>query len=502
MRRKTFLPLSCGLLLLAAFGAVLGEVPDNGRFAKARTLILDLIKNSNVPSVSVAVAQHGKILWEESFGWADRERMIKATPDTMYSIASTSKPLTATGLMVLAERKKVDLDADINTYLGGPRLTPVDPSWPAPTVKHVMNHTAGLPLHYQFFYENEPYRRPAMEETIRRYGILLRHPGEFYFYSNLGFGIIDFIIGRLSGRGYADFMRTDVFLPLGMTHTSVGIGPGLESFAARRYDEKQLPIPFYTFDHDGASAIFTSAHDLIRFGMFQLKDHPAGAKAVLSDATIDLMQDPKATTAPQRNYGLGWVIHEDDCGYKTIVHGGGMPGVSTDLKLLPTEDLAVVMLCNTSNSKAYTIKEEIIGTLVPKYGEKFRAKMQAPPVAPARFTPPPDLVGEWRGGIHTYSGIQSVGLSIRENGEIKVTMFGQMSTLLNMVDFSDNILQGACYGTIKTEDAARTPHHLMFGLHWEGDTLTGLVAAMSDTANSFALSSWIQLKKIGAPPVR
>ena len=106
------------------------------------------------------------------------------------------------------------------------------------------------------------------------------------------------------------------------------------------------------------------------------------------------------------------------------------------------------------------------------------------------------------GGHHTYSGIQSVGLSIRENGEIKVTMFGQMSTLLNMVDFSDNILQGACYGTIKTEDAARTPHHLMFGLHWEGDTLTGLVAAMSDTANSFALSSWIQLKKIGAPPVR
>jgi CubicO group peptidase (beta-lactamase class C family) len=70
----------------------------------------------------------------------------------MYTIASTSKPITATGLMVLAERKKVDLDTDVNAYLGGPRLTPIDPSWPAPTVKHVMNHTAGLPLHYQFFY--------------------------------------------------------------------------------------------------------------------------------------------------------------------------------------------------------------------------------------------------------------------------------------------------------------------------------------------------------------
>jgi len=160
------------------------------------------------------------------------------------------------------------------------------------------------------------------------------------------------------------------------------------------------------------------------------------------------------------------------------------------------------MLCNISNSKAYTIKEEIIGTLVPKYGEKYRAKMQAPPVAPAPFTPPAALVGEWRGGIHTYSGIQSAGLSIRENGEVKVTMFGQMSTLLNMVEFKDDILQGACYGTIKTEDAARAPHYLMFGVHLEGDTLTGLVAAMADTPPAFALSSWIQLKKVAAPPAR
>jgi CubicO group peptidase (beta-lactamase class C family) len=502
MRTKTITPIMIVVLLLAVAGLTPAQVPDNGRFAKARAMILDLIQNANVPSISVAVAQYGKILWLESFGWADRERLIKATPDTMYSIASTSKPITATGLMVLAERKKVDLDADVNTYLGGPRLTPVDPAWPARTVKHVLNHTAGLPLHYQFFYENEPYRRPAMEETIRRYGILLRRPGEFYFYSNLGFGIIDHIIGRISGQGYTDFMRTEVFLPLGMTHTSVGIGPGLEEYAAVRYDEKQRPIPFYTFDHDGASAVFTSARDLICFGMFQLKDHPAGAKAVLADAAIDLMQDPRATTAPQRNYGLGWVIHEDDCGYKTIVHGGGMPGVSTDLKLLPTEDLAVVMLCNTSNSKAYTIKEEIIGTLVPRYGEKYRAKMQAPPVAAARFTPPPALVGEWRGGIHTYSGVQSVGLSIRENGEIKVTMFGQLSTLLNMIEFKDDILQGACYGSIKTEDAARSPHSLRFGLHLEGATLTGLVAAMADRANAFALSSWVQLKKVADAPAR
>lgn len=499
MRRT--LPVFLVVVLLAATAAAAaGTVPDNGRFAKARALILDLLKDANVPSISVAVAQNGKILWEESFGWADREKLIAATPDTMYSIASVSKPFTATGLMVLAERKLVDIDRDVNAYLGGARLTPIDAAWPAPTVKHVLNHTAGLPLHYQFFYENEPARRPPMEETIRRYGVLVRRPGSFYFYSNLGYGIVDFIIGRASGRPYADFMRTEVFLPLGLNHTSVGIGPGLEPYAARRYDAKQKPIPDYTFDHEGASAVYTSVHDLVRFGMFHLKDHRTDQKAVLTDATIDLMQDPNASTTPFREYGLGWRIHENDCGYKTIVHGGGMPGVSTDLKLLPTENIAVAVLSNASNERVYTVKEEIIGTLLPKYGERYRAQQQAPAAAPVRFTPPPALVGEWRGAIHTYSGIQSVTLTVREGGEIKVAIFGQLSTLLNMADFKDGILQGICYGTIRTEDAARAPHRLQLGMFLEGDTLTGLAAAMAD--DFFALSSWIQLKKVATPPAR
>ena len=97
------------------------------------------------------------------------------------------------------------------------------------------NHTAGLPLHYQFFYEDEPYRRPAMDETIRRYGNLVTAPGERFQYSNLGYGLLDYVTERLSGKGYADFMRQEVFLPLGLTRASVGVGPGLEPYAATRY---------------------------------------------------------------------------------------------------------------------------------------------------------------------------------------------------------------------------------------------------------------------------
>ncbi len=224
------------------------------RFDPPAQAIRDTLIQQSLPSLAVAAAQHGELLWEEGFGWADREAMIPATAHSMYSLASISKPVTATALMVLQERGVVDLDRPINEYLGdAPVHARVGDAADA-TVRRIASHTAGLALHYHFFYEDEPYRRPPMEETIRRYGNLVTVPGERYRYSNLGYGILDHVISRLSGQSYADFLREEVFLPLGMTHSSLGIGPGLEAFEAKRYGEDDLAYPRYDFDHPGGSA--------------------------------------------------------------------------------------------------------------------------------------------------------------------------------------------------------------------------------------------------------
>ena len=183
-----------------------------------------------------------------------------------------------------------------------------------------------------------------MDETIARYGILVTAPGETFNYSYLGYGIIDQVIARVSGLSYADFMRQEVFIPLGLTHTSVGVGPGLEAFAAQRYDDRQRPIPFYTFDHLGASAVNSSAHDLVRFGMFHLKDHLSDQRAILADSMIDAMKVPSDREAFGAQYGLGWGVHPHLHGYRVIEHTGGMPGVNTVLGFYPTENLAVVVL--------------------------------------------------------------------------------------------------------------------------------------------------------------
>lgn len=139
-------------------------------FDAVRELIRRETVAQNVPSIAVAVARDGKIVWEEAFGWADRENRIAANEHTMYSLASISKPVTATGLMVLKQRGRIDLDKPVNDYLGPSGVTARVGDIRAATVRRVANHTSGLPLHYQFFHEDEPEHPPPMAETIRRYG--------------------------------------------------------------------------------------------------------------------------------------------------------------------------------------------------------------------------------------------------------------------------------------------------------------------------------------------
>ncbi|RPJ85305.1 MAG: class A beta-lactamase-related serine hydrolase, partial [Acidobacteria bacterium] len=234
----------------------------NPQFEAVRATILEAVKDGSVPSVSVAVAKGGRIIWEESFGWANREKMIPATPHTMYSMASISKPISTTGLMVLVDQGKVDLKAPVNKYIVPAELKAFEWNAADATVTHILNHTSGLPLHYSAFYLDEPQRQPpAFTESIRRYGILVHPPGAVYQYANFAFGLVDHIITKVSGRAFREFMKTEVFLPLGLTRTSIDVEPGLEDYQAVRYDTRGNPVPFYISDHPGASQVYSSAHD-------------------------------------------------------------------------------------------------------------------------------------------------------------------------------------------------------------------------------------------------
>ena len=489
-----------GLALVALASGALGAQPGAPRAARpdrwgsVRDTIRAVMAKSDVPSVSVAVARGDSILWEESFGWADRERMLRAMPNTMYSLASISKPMTATALMTLVERGKVDLDRPANDYLGTGKLTGLAADARGATVRRVMSHTAGLPLHYQFYYANQPYPVVSNDETIARYGILVTPPGAVYEYSNLGYGIIDHIIARVSGTDYADFMRMNVFVPLGLTHTSVGIAPGLEGYAAQRYDAKQRPIPFYDFDHRGASAVYSSAHDLVRFGMFHLGARLPEQRRILKDETIASMQRAVAPAS----YGLGWILLERD-GLRIVYHTGGMPGVQTALVLYPAERVAIVVLMNAV-ADVPRVSREIERVMLPRYAEaRARADSEARARAQAArqpFSPPAQLVGAWTGSVRTWDRTMPFTLTVKADGDVHARLEGQPAALVNDVRWQDDTLVGQFAGTIPTSDAGRWPHNILLSLRLRNDTLSGMASALTTTdVVYFALTSWASLTK-------
>lgn len=460
--------------------------------------IIDQIKKElveqSLPSLAVAVAREGELLWEEAFGWADREKRIPATPHTMYSLASISKPITTTGLMLLKERGKLDLDAPMNDYLGEAKLRAWVGDAQEATVRRVASHTSGLHLHYHFFYEDEPYRRPPMDETVRRYGHLVAPPGERYYYSNLGYGLLDDAVSRLSGLSYPDFMRREVFLPLGMTRSSVDIAPGLEEFTATRYGTDGVGYPFYDFDHPGASAVYCSAHDLVRFGLLHLNTLLPDQKAILSPEALGEMQTAVPLSDDSSSgYGIGWRVDEDDCGYRSISHSGGMGGVSTGLKLIPSEKIAVATLCNAGSGLPFQIGDEILGALLPRYAKELKKRKKENELkekSPEEegYRPDPVLIGEWKGIIHTYKGALPFTLRFKEDGDVHahIDEGWRLTTLVNRPSYKDGIFSGIMAGDLGTDDVNKRRYRLRLDFKPRGDTLTGAVIAVSESCGEAA----------------
>jgi CubicO group peptidase (beta-lactamase class C family) len=504
----------------AAFGCLLALIllsPDPGcsessktklrgdRFDPVRVLIGQKIRQDKMASVSIAAAQDGKVVWEESFGWADKEKQIAATPHSMYALASITKSLTATGLMVLVERGLVDLDKPVNDYLPGAKLVSFVGDAKEATLRRVLQHTAGLPVHGNIFPISPGAPKPPdQDESIRRYGIIVEEPGREYQYSNFGYGVIDRVIAAVSGKSYTEFMKTEVFAPLGMTHTSVMIDPPLDEFAVQDYDAQGKPVSRLDFDHRGASAVYASVHDLVRYGMFHLKNHLSDQKQIIGDETIDLTHEPSDLRVPDEepaevHAGLGWAVI-DLAGYRFLGASGGMPGTVTRLALIPDKNVAVAIVINSDVSEVYTpweIEWETFAALLPGFPER----PEIPKTKNDRSPFPPELQGEWTGTIKTYEAALTARLSIADGSTISLDINGRttqpipVENPLGLVGFKDGILKGPFFGAIPTDDARRSPHVVFLRLRLRNETLYGYVAAVA-MDRTFILPNWMKLRKV------
>jgi CubicO group peptidase (beta-lactamase class C family) len=172
-----------------------------------------------------------------------------------------------------------------------------------------------------------------MDELIRRYGVVTRPPGEFFDYSNLGYDILGEIVAHAAGKDLATFMRDEIFKPLGMMHSTLGVdttatpAPAVPYFWVRG----RVPHPLQVL---AASTAYSSVHDLVRFGQMHAKVRVPGARPVLSDAAIDTMQLSDVLATSTQRYGIGWWVDENRFGID-LCCPGGTPGAAAWLRLIP-----------------------------------------------------------------------------------------------------------------------------------------------------------------------
>jgi CubicO group peptidase (beta-lactamase class C family) len=171
---------------------------DKRDFGPVRNKILNEIARGAATGVAVAVAHNGKIVWEEGFGWANREAAVKATSRTPFNLASLTKPFTTTTLMTLVAEGKLSLDGPANNYLPNSKIVGTNGNADAATVRRLGAHVSGLPTMFAMYDRNEPDLAPSPEALLAEYGRLAYPPGSCYEYSNIGFAALGAIASNLT----------------------------------------------------------------------------------------------------------------------------------------------------------------------------------------------------------------------------------------------------------------------------------------------------------------
>lgn len=314
------------------------------------------------PGASLLVLRDGEAVVRRSYGHADLEADIRATPQTNYRLASISKQFTAAAILLLAEDGRLRLDDPVRRWL--PSLpTSAD----AVTLHHLLTHTSGL-IDYEDVMPPDTTAQLRDADVLRllqSQDRLYFTPGSDYRYSNSGYALLALVVGEASGTDFANFLRERIFLPLRM-RDAVAFEDGVFAIAHRAYG--------YSFDNGtwtrtdqsptsavlGDGGIYSSIDDLAKWDAALYDDRLlSDASRVLAFAAHAKTDEPDVDA-----YGYGWRVHGE-----MLWHSGETIGFRNVIVRWPRQRLTVVLLSNRNDPEPYAKVLEIAALFLP---EEFR----------------------------------------------------------------------------------------------------------------------------------
>lgn len=340
--------------------AALEIVPENPDLLAIRTDVSQLVESGEIPSMAIAVVSHGRVVWNEAVGFADRASGRLATPSTAYLIGSMSKSIMATGTLTLVEDGLVGLDDPVAPALArrGLAIREYETNGRPILLRDLLDMRAGIPHGWMTLPHPEP---PDSAEAARDFGLIARSvfpPGEVYHYSNFSLSVPAAVVEGLTGTPFADYMGQHLFGPLGMSDAGVGTFDVDPASLATGYDGDGQPIEGGYQVAAGGAGFVASATDLEQYALFHLGELQEVVPAVLGPALLE--EQHAVPAAADSLFGLGWFVGRQQ------VSNGRVAGGSSWLSLVPEERLAVVCLTNATTSAADEVCGRIVAALAPE----------------------------------------------------------------------------------------------------------------------------------------
>jgi N-acyl-D-amino-acid deacylase len=348
--------------------------PGLGSFDRLMTTFL---ADRDLPGAALAVGRRGRVVYSRGFGYADRETRRPVRPETLFRIASVSKPITAAAVLQLVEKKRLRLDDRVFGLLElKAPAKGFDPRWERVTVAHLLSHRGGWDRAKTFdpmlgsdqVVAELGVAPPAMPGAVIRYMLgkpLQFDPGSREAYSNFGYCLLGRVVEKASGQGYEAYVRQHVLAPLGIKTMRLGrtlaAWPGESAYhdrvratavmGPRRGQPVARPYGSWCLEAmDAHGGWVASAADLVRFGM--AFDDPRKCK-ILKASSVRRMFAPPTPEEGKKDvyYAMGWSVRPDQCdGRPNTFHGGLLDGTSA-LLVRRCDGLTWAVLFNASKGK-------------------------------------------------------------------------------------------------------------------------------------------------------
>lgn len=358
------------------------------------------IKEKNIVGLSLALVDKGAIVWAEGFGYSDRARKTKISPNTQFRIGSITKLFTALASLQLQDNDRIDIDQPLSAYLERflmkSRFSDDSPI----TVRNVLTHHSGMPTDL-FKGQWQKTRFTNIVEQLRNEYV--SYPPEFVLsYSNIGYSLLGHMIEETTDQSYESYIQEHILQPLSMRHTGFAPEANLTtlSHAFNKDRDKKDLLPIRDIP---AMGLYSSAHDLANFVRLFLDRDYSVHQHVLSEASLtEMMEHQNADVELDFDEKIGLAWHLDRAGINDAgaiaEHGGTTMYYSSQIVLAPKYGLGVIVLANTQGSRATVnqIAETILlASINLKRGSHGKNRVAAANETPAADEYMPPLGGDY-----------------------------------------------------------------------------------------------------------